>query len=59
MTYLHYITTCWGLDNQGSFFMRNSQVIHENIVSESYTKDIEEQAITRKENSQLLIERNI
>lgn len=30
-------------NNQGPFFMGNSQLIHELIVSESYTKDIEEQ----------------
>ena len=30
-------------DNRGPFFMRNSQLFHELIVSESYTKDMEDQ----------------
>jgi len=34
-------TVCWGPDDQGPFFMRNSQVFHENIVSKRYTKDME------------------
>jgi len=29
------------LNNQGPFFMRNSQLFHEIIVSKRYTKDME------------------
>ncbi|KJR46241.1 hypothetical protein UF75_3390 [Desulfosporosinus sp. I2] len=28
--------------NQGPFFMRNSQLFHEMIVSQGYTKDMED-----------------
>ena len=34
---------------QGPFFMRNSQLFHELVVSESYTKDMEKLQVRHRE----------